>query len=106
MDKNFQAYWEGNHDLFLSVALVMGTFWLGDGSTIGKAPLINIMGEAGDIPLVVVGILDCTQQLVEGGKKDARFMLNCSRITWKNYLRIVASQKKSFDEGYNSCLLF
>ena len=32
------------------------------------------MGAAGGIPLVVVRIHDCTQQRVEGGKKDARFI--------------------------------
>ena len=74
LDKNFQACWEGNRDLLFSVALVMGTSWLGDGATIGKAPLVNIMGAAGGIPPLVVGIHDCTQQLVEGGKKDARFI--------------------------------
>ena len=74
LDKNFEACWNANRDLLLSAALVMGTSWLGDGATIGKKPLVNIMGAAGGIPPVVVGIHDCTQQLVEGGKKDARYI--------------------------------
>ena len=76
LDKNFKSCWNGNHDLLLSVALFMGTSYLGDGATVSKMPCINILGAAGGLPPVVIGIHDCTKHLVEGGKQDACYISN------------------------------
>ena len=53
--------------------------FLGDGATIARTPFINILGMCGDTPPVVIGIHDCTNHLIEGGKKDAPYIADLFR---------------------------
>jgi len=55
-------------------ASVFGLSFFGDGATTVPLPLINIMGMCRDIPPVVIGIHDCTEHILQGGKKDASFI--------------------------------
>ena len=55
---------------------MFGLSWLGDGATIKKMPLINMLVMCGDKPPAVISICDCTGHMVEGGKKDAEFIMN------------------------------
>jgi hypothetical protein len=55
---------------------VFGLFFLGDGATVKRMPLINILASCTDTPPITVAIQDCTKHLQEGGKKDALYIAN------------------------------
>jgi hypothetical protein len=55
-----------------------GTYGLtlyGDGATVKKMPLINILAAGYGQPAAVLDIVDCTGHMEEGGKKDAKFIV-------------------------------
>ncbi len=60
----------------MTKAALFGLSWLGDGATIEKMPLINMLVICGDKPPAVISIYDCTDHMVDGGKKDAEFIMN------------------------------
>ena len=47
---------------------------MGDGATIHRMPLMNILAMSGTTSPVTVGIMDCTTHMAEGGKKDAAYI--------------------------------
>ena len=50
--------------------------FLGDGDTISRCPLLNILDSAKNIPVAVLEIVDCQGHLAWGNKKDASFVFN------------------------------
>jgi len=48
----------------------------GDGATIHKVPLINILAASPNNPFALLDIVDCTSHLESGGKKDAPYIAN------------------------------
>ena len=48
----------------------------GDGATIQKVPLINILAASPNNPFALLDIVDCTSHLAGGGKKDAPYISN------------------------------
>ena len=55
-------------------AKVFGFAWMGDGATIHKMPLMNILALNGTTVPMTVLIHDCTKHMEEGGKKDAPYI--------------------------------
>ena len=47
---------------------------MGDGATVKRMPLINVLGMSGDSHPVVVAVNDCTEHIATGGKKDASYI--------------------------------
>ena len=47
---------------------------MGDGASIHRMPLMNILAMSGTTSPVTVGIMDCTTHMAEGGKKDAAYI--------------------------------
>ncbi len=76
LDINFRSVYDFNKSAILTKAALFGLSWLGDGATIKKMPLINMLVMCGDKPPAVISICDCTGHMVEGGKKDAEFIMN------------------------------
>ena len=58
---------------------------MGDGATVKKMPLINVLGISGDSPPVVVAVNDCTEHMAAGGKKDATYISNIFEETVAEY---------------------
>ncbi len=56
-------------------ASLFGLKWIGDGATIKQMPLVNMLAMCGMAAPVVVSICDCTSHMVDGGKKDAEFII-------------------------------
>ena len=54
----------------------MGCYFLVDGATISRCPLLNILASAKNIPVAVLLIVDCRGCLADGNKKDATFICN------------------------------
>jgi len=56
----------------------------GDGATITNVPLVNILAASPDNPFVLLEIVDCTDQMAKGGKKDAKYMSGIVRPLMKS----------------------
>ena len=81
LDRNFKSCWEANRDALLLKSSIFGLAILGDGATLSRTPFINILVMCGDTPPVVIGIHDCTKNLIEGGKKDAPYIAEMHQDT-------------------------
>ncbi len=72
---NFQVTYDKNISKLLQDAEVFVLRWLGDGATIKRMPLLNILVLCGSAPPTVVSIIDCTTHMSDGGKKDATYIM-------------------------------
>jgi hypothetical protein len=55
-------------------AKVFGFAWMGNGATINKMPLMNILALNGTTAPMTILIHYCTKHMEEGGKKDAPYI--------------------------------
>ena len=55
---------------------IFGLLFLGDGATISRCPLLNILASAKNIPVSLLEIVDCQGHLSWGRKKDPTFICN------------------------------
>ena len=55
---------------------IFGLLFLGDGATISRFPLLNILAYAKNIPISVLKCFDCQGHLARVYKKDATFICN------------------------------
>ena len=51
----------------------------GDGATVKRKPLVNVLASGGYINTAVLEIVDCTKHMENGGKKDARYISSLFR---------------------------
>ena len=72
---------------------IFGLLFLGDGATISRCPLLNILCSAKNIPVAVLEIFDCQGHLSLGNKKDAKFICN----------RFMKHLKAMTPEKFNGC---
>jgi hypothetical protein len=76
LDLNYQAYMEKNMRLLHQDAEVFGVSFYGDGATVKKKALLNILASGVHLPSACLEIVDCTGHLEAGGKKDAKYIAN------------------------------
>jgi hypothetical protein len=74
LDINFQNISSMNKTNLLKEAPVSGMTFMGDGATIHCMPLLNILAMSGSTPPLTIGIVDCTEHMAAGGKKDASYI--------------------------------
>ena len=74
LDLNFKMTYERNKEELLKEAGTFGLAFMGDGATIHRMPLMNILCMSGTTSPMTVGIIDCTAHMAEGGKKDAAYI--------------------------------
>ena len=55
-------------------AEIFGTALFGDGATIKRVPLINILASGGNCPSGLLEIVDCSKHMASGGKKSADYI--------------------------------
>ena len=67
--------------------------FLGDGATISRCPLLNIISSEKNIPVSVLEVVDCQGHLANVNKKDATFI--CNNVL--NHMREIDPGKKSTD---------
>ena len=60
LDINFQTCHQKNILDLMKEGFVFGVIWLGDGATISKMPLINVLGISSGKAPVIVAIDDCS----------------------------------------------
>ena len=74
LDINYENTYSQNKAELMKEAKVFGFAWMGDGATIHKMPLMNILALNGTTVPMTVLIHDCTKHMEEGGKKDAPYI--------------------------------
>ncbi len=74
LDVNYENTYSLNKTELLKEAKVFGFSWMGDGTTIHKMPLMNILALNGTTAPMTILIHDCTKHMEEGGKKDAQYV--------------------------------
>jgi hypothetical protein len=85
LDLNFQTKYDDNKTNLLKSADVFRLSLLGDGATVKRMPLINILASCVDTPPITITIQDCTMRLQEGGKKDALYIADIFNDIVKEY---------------------
>ena len=63
---------------------IFGVSIFGDGVTNTHVPLINILSSSPNNPFALLEIVDCTDQMAKGGKKDAKYLSGIVRplVRW------------------------
>ncbi|KAL3772048.1 hypothetical protein ACHAWU_008070 [Discostella pseudostelligera] len=74
LDLNFETVYKANKEALLKDASVFGLAFLGDGATIKRMPLMNILGMCAGTPPLTLSIQDCTDHMEEGVKKNAAYI--------------------------------
>ncbi len=73
LDINYENTYSLNKTELTKEAKVFGFAWMGDGPTIHKLPLMNILALNGTTALMTVLMHDCTKHMEEG-KKDVPYI--------------------------------
>jgi hypothetical protein len=93
LDINYDTYMERNREKLCEDIEIFGLTFYGDGATVRKMPLINILASGGHIHAAVIEIVDATLQMQAAGKKDARYLASLFR-----------PHLDSFEKVYNNCV--
>ncbi len=62
---NFKSMYEQNCDRILQKAYMFGLAWIGDGATIKRMPLMNMLVLCGEKVSVVVSVCNFTDHMVD-----------------------------------------
>ena len=79
LDLNYDAYMKKIQEELQKEINEFGVAFYGDGATVKKMPLINILASGVHLTSCVLEIVNCTQHLEAGGKKDARYIASLFR---------------------------
>ncbi len=74
LDLNHAQYMDRNTDELLQECDAFGLTLFGDGATVKKAPLLNVLASGAYLPSVCLEIVNCSKHMAEGGKKDAKYI--------------------------------
>jgi hypothetical protein len=79
LDINYDSLMSANRSKLIEDIDVFGLTFYGDGATVRKMPLINILASGGHLHTAVMEIVDATEQMQSAGKKDARYLASLFR---------------------------
>jgi Protein of unknown function (DUF 659) len=74
LDLNYQLYKDKMMENVVKEADVYGVSFFGDGATIKKSPMMNILISSVHQPVGCLRIVDCTGHLQNNGRKDAAYI--------------------------------
>jgi len=74
LDMNYQLYKDKMMEKLQVDADIYGLSFFGDGATVKKSPLINILASSVELPVGCLQIVDCTGHLESDGRKNAAFI--------------------------------
>jgi hypothetical protein len=74
LDINYNIYQNQTTEKLLKDAEIYGLTFFGDGATIRKSPLINILASSIHEPAGCLSIVDCTGHMESDGRKDASYI--------------------------------
>ena len=55
---------------------IFGLLFIGNGATISRVPLLNILVSGKNLPMAVLELIDCQGHLADGGIKNGTFICN------------------------------
>jgi len=76
LDLNYSLYMEKNFDSIMKDADIYGISFFGDGATVKKAPLLNILASGVYNSAACIEIVDCSQHMEDGGRKNGKYIAN------------------------------
>lgn len=79
LDLNYDEYLKKNMLSLMKEVDIFGLTFYGDGATVRKMPLINVLASSAHLPVTVLEIVDCTKHIEGGGRKDARYIASLFR---------------------------
>ena len=79
LDLNYSQNLKQSKELLVKDINIYGLTYYGDGATVKRMPLINILASGVHNLVAVLEIVNTTSQCEEGGKKDARFIASLFR---------------------------
>lgn len=85
LDLNYDVVYKQNKEDLCKEAQTFGLAFLGDGATIKRMPLLNILGMCGNTLPTTVAVVDCTVHMQDGGKKDASYIAGLFEETVREY---------------------
>ena len=71
----YDSYYEEEVAKLLDDVELYGISVYGDGATIKTTPLINMLACSPGNPACVIDVIDCSNHMSEGGKKDAKYIV-------------------------------
>ena len=74
LDAHFASYQKNGLESLLADVDTYGLAIFGDGATIVKTPLMNILASSPNNPSCVLDVIDCSKHMQQGGRKDAWFI--------------------------------
>jgi len=74
LDINYQQYTNKQKKQLLNKAEIYGLTFFGDGATVKKMPLLNILASGVHSPSSCLEIVECTGHISMGGKKDGIYI--------------------------------
>jgi hypothetical protein len=85
LDLNYEVHQKRIKDTLNKDADLCGLTFYGDGATVKKMPLINILAAGVHNPAAVLQIVNCSSHLETGGKKDGTYIANLFRPHLKTF---------------------
>ncbi len=79
LDVNFDTYKNHTIETLQKDINLFGLSFYGDGATVRRMPLINVMASGAYVHTAVLEIINCTKHVEDGGKKDARYIASLFR---------------------------
>ena len=74
LDAIYEESFKSSMKTLLSESKIYGVSVFGDGATIAKIPLINVLGASPNNSFALLDIIDCTSEMASGGKKTASYI--------------------------------
>ncbi len=74
LDAHFASYQKNGMESLLADVDTYGVAIFGDGATIVRTPMMNILASSPNNPSCVLDVIDCSKHMLHGGKKDAWFI--------------------------------
>lgn len=79
LDLNYEQLMKEQMKKLLTDVDIFGVTFLGDGATVKKMPLTNVLASSPHNPVCVLEIADASTHMANGGKKDARYISSLFR---------------------------
>ena len=74
LDAIYEESFKSSLKTLLSESKIYGVSVFGDGATVAKIPLINVLGASPNNSFALLDIIDCTSEMASGGKKTASYI--------------------------------
>lgn len=79
LDLNYETYMNRSKEMLSKDIEIFGISFIGDGATVKRMPLINVLASGAYLHTGVMEIFDATSHMETGGKKDAQFIASLFR---------------------------